>query len=127
MKKALSLIAILLGAVLVSGCVKPDPEYTHDHYTISAIYLQPAVSSQSISIQGTINKETGDILFTIPKEIRKSVDITQVKLRANINYDAFIEPPLTGIKDLSSPMEITVTARMTGNSKKYTLQAAYQK
>ena len=45
-------------------------------------------------------------------------------VRASVEYDTFIYPSLTGLKDLSDPMEITVVSGDKG-SRTYTLWAFY--
>lgn len=115
----------VLAASMLASCAKPDAEFVHDDATISAIVIRPATGTSSLSVSGVIDNETGEIVFTVPKEKRREIDISYVKVRANVGYDAYVTPVLTGIKDLSSPMKITVTAKMTGTSKDYTLYAQY--
>lgn len=117
----------MLTAMLAVSCGKADDEFTHDDATISAIYLTPASGSSSISIAGVIDNEAGTITFTIPKAQRKKVSISEVKLRANVAYDAFITPSLSGVKCLDEPIDITVTAKMTGRTQNYTISAVYGK
>lgn len=113
--------------MLAGACQKPDKEFLHDDNTISSILLLPAVSTVSTTISGDINQETGEILFAIPKNLRSSIDITNVKVRATVGYDVVITPSLSGIKDLSEAYPITVTATQTGESKDYTLRAYYSR
>lgn len=122
MKYLLSAAAIM---ILAGSCAKADPEYDHTDNTISAIYIAPAFASISATVSGKINQETGEILFPIGKRLASSFDLTKIKVRANVPYDVQITPSLSGIKDLSEPYTITVTATQTGVSKKYTLQAYY--
>lgn len=109
------------------SCQKPDSEFLHSDNTISSVLLLPAVSTVSTTISGEINQETGEILFAIPKNLRSSIDITKVKVRATVSYDVVITPSLSGIKDLSEEYPITVTATQTGESKNYTLRAYYSR
>lgn len=113
--------------MLAVSCLKADEEFLHDDNTISSILLLPAESTVSTTISGEINQETGEILFSIPKNLRSSIDITKVKVRATVSYDVVITPSLSGIKDLSEAYPITVTATQTGNSKAYTLRAFYSR
>lgn len=114
----------------------------HDDASISAIYMQTtqkdATGKQlSLSIQGVINEESGEISFVVPKDKRKQIDFTAVKIRATVAYDAFVSVTkeggnavgrtLYGIHDISEGIELTVTANMTGRTKNYTLTAQYQK
>lgn len=128
MKKILSIVATAILAFTATGCTdEMKGDFVHDDATISSITMQPGSGSSSLSVSGVIDQEAGTILFTVPKAKRKEIDISQVRLRANIGLDAKITPSLSGWQDLSSPMEITVTATMTGTTKKYTLSATYEK
>lgn len=113
--------------MLTFSCQKPDSEFLHADNTISSILLLPAESTVSTTITGTINQETGEILFAIPKNLRSSIDITKVKVRATVGYDVVITPSLSGIKNLEEAYPITVTATQTGESKDYTLRAYYSR
>lgn len=113
--------------MMTFSCQKPDEEFLHDDVTISSVLLLPAMSTVSTTISGEINHETGEILFSIPKNLRSTIDITSVKVRATVGYDVVITPSLSGIKDLSEAYPITVTATQTGQSKEYTLRAFYSR
>ena len=130
MKQIKLIFAILIAAavsMLTFSCQKPDSEFLHADNTISSILLLPAESTVSTTITGTINQETGEILFAIPKNLRSSIDITKVKVRATVGYDVVITPSLSGIKNLEEAYPITVTATQTGESKDYTLRAYYSR
>lgn len=127
MKKIFAIFCTAVVLLLASGCQKADKEFLHDNVQISSVLLLPAISTISTTINGEINQETGEILFAIPKNLRSSIDITSVKVRATVGYDVVITPSLSGIKDLSEAYPITVTATQTGNSKNYTLRAYYSR
>lgn len=128
MKKILSFVSFVLLAFALTGCEEPmEGDFLHTDNTISAIYMTPGRGTSSLSVSGLIDNEAGTVIFTVPKDKRKEIDLTEVKLRASVALDAFITPSLMGWHDISSPMEITVTAFMTGESKKYTLSASYEK
>ena len=128
MKKILSFVSFVLLAFALTGCQEPmEGDFLHTDNTISAIYMTPGRGTSSLSVSGLIDNEAGTVTFTVPKDKRKEIDLTEVKLRASVALDAFITPSLMGWHDISSPMEITVTASMTGESKKYTLSASYEK
>ena len=127
MKKIFAILCVAVVSMLTFSCQKPDQEFLHSDNTISSILLLPAVSTVSTTITGEINQETGEILFSIPKNLRSSIDITSVKVRATVGYDVVITPSLFGIKDLSEEYPITVTATQTGESKNYTLRAFYSR
>ena len=127
MKRILLILTAAVSGLLSYSCQKPDSEFLHDDNTISEIVLQPAMSTVSTTIFGTIDQETGEILFAIPKNLRSQIDITQVKVRATVKYDVKITPSLSGIKNLEEEYPITVTATQTGESKSYTLRAYYSR
>ena len=75
-------------------------------------------------IAGIIDETTGEIFFRIPKQLREKYDVKKLMVRANVAYDTYIYPSLSGLKDLSDPMEIKVRAGDNG-SRTYTLWAFY--
>lgn len=125
MKKIL-LISLIL-PLLICGCSKVGIEHLHDNCEISSIDITNFGFPISHTVPGKINQETGEILFPIPKELKKQFDLTKLKVRANVAYDAIISPSLTGLKNLYEANNITVTARMTGKSKNYTIRAYYSR
>lgn len=127
MKKIFAIFGFMAMAMIVAGCQKADEEFLHDDPTISAVLLLPANSTVSTTITGDINQDTGEILFAIPKNLRSSIDITNVKVRATVGYDVVITPSLSGVKDLSEEYPVTVTATQTGSTKNYTLRAYYSR
>ena len=128
MKKILALVSAALLALGLTGCTDPmKGDFLHTDTTISAIYMSPATGTSSVSVAGVIDNEAGTIKFTVPKAKRKDIDISEVKLRATVGFDAYVTPVLTGIHDLSEPFDITVTQKMTGEQKSYTLSASYEK
>lgn len=142
MKKLAYILLCAVGVLFCSSCAKPDEDFVHDDASISAIYMQTtqkdATGKQlSLSIQGVINEESGEISFVVPKDKRKQIDFTAVKIRATVAYDAFVsvtkeggkavDRTLYGIHDISAGIELTVTANMTGRTKNYTLTAQYLK
>lgn len=111
--------------VIISACAKADAEFLHEDCEISAIYITPAETNTSKIISGIINNDTGEIKFPIPRKERSYYDLAKLKVRANVAFDAMIEPSLSGIKDLSEPFKITVTA--SSKTKTYTLNAYYER
>ena len=115
----------MLGA---SSCAKPDADFVHDNATISAIYIcttqkDATGKEKSDKFSGVIDQDAGTILFTIPKANRKDIDLTAVKLRANVGLDAYVkvtkelgkdvDRTLYGIHDITEGIDVTVTAKMT--------------
>ena len=89
----------------------------------------------AVSVQGAINQDDGTITFSVPLSKRNDIDLTAVKIRANVGFDAYVtvtkeagkkvDRTLYGIHDISEGIDLTVTARMTGNTKDYHLKADY--
>ena len=125
MKKLAIILFSAVCALAVSSCAKaPEYDFLHDDCTIHSMYCTPlGVSGTQVS--ASIDNEQGLIEIAIPHDkYQKYYDLTQLKLKANIAYDAYITPSLSSqVWDLSEPLTITVTAKMTGSSKKYTIEA----
>lgn len=126
LRKYLSVLAAAALALFSAGsCAEPDEEFIHTDSRILSIEIQPAGGGAGIA--GVIDETTGEIFFPIPKASREKFDVTRLVVRAEVEYDTFISPSLTGLKDLSSrdnPFTITVTAG-NGNYRTYTLWAFY--
>lgn len=125
MKKIIILLTTL--SIFLSGCQKPGIEHLHDNCEISSIAITNFGFPVLQIVSGQINQETGEILFPIPKKLKSQFNLKKLKINATIGYDTTINPPLTGIKDLSEDLKITVTATMTGRTKEYTLKAYYSR
>lgn len=131
-KYILRLFAIVFCLPLVLNCAKPGEEYLHEDNSISSIFIIPASSTVSATINGVIAPVPGKddaytIDFPIPRKLKSSFDLTKLKVKATVGYDVKITPSLSGIKDLSEPYEISVEATQTGKVRKYTLQAYYER
>ena len=117
--KYLSVLAAAALALFAAGaCAEPDDEFLHTDNRILSIEIQPAGGGTGIA---------GEIFFPIPKASREKYDITRLMVRAEVEYDTFINPSLTGLKDLSdrdNPFTVTVTAG-NGKYRTYTLWAFY--
>lgn len=126
LRKYLAVLAAAAFAVFAAGaCAEPDDEFLHTDSRILSIEIQPAEGGAGIA--GVIDETTGEIYFPIPKKDREKYDITRLMVRAEVEYDTFINPSLTGLKDLSdrdNPFTITVTAGDKG-SRTYSLWAFY--
>ena len=97
----------------------------HTDSRLLSIEVQPAGGGAGIA--GVIDETTGEVYFPIPKKEREKYDITSLMVRAEVEYDTFITPSLTGLKDLSdrdNPFTITLTAGDKG-TRTYTLWAFY--
>lgn len=124
--KYLAVLATAALTALVAGaCAEPEDDFLHKDSRIQEIEILPAGGGNGIA--GTIDETTGEIFFAIPKKDREKYDITNLMVRAKVEYDAIITPSLTGLKDLSdrdNPFTITVTAGDKG-SRTYSLWAFY--
>lgn len=142
MKRLLTISAIAVLALGTGSCAKPDADFVHDDATISAIYIcttQKDATGKELPYKeaGVIDQETGNVVFTIPKAKRKDIDLTAVKLRANVGFDAYVkvtkelgkdvDRTLYGIHDITEGIDLTVTAKMTGRTKDYHLTGKYAK
>lgn len=119
------LVAVLSAAVAAS-CVKVgEYDFLHDDCTIHSIYCTPVSAPVSTQISGIIDNEAGTIEFAIPRDkYQKYYKLDSLKIRANIGYDAYVTPSFSSqVWDLNEDREFTVTARMTGKSKKYIVSA----
>lgn len=116
------LAAAALAAMAVTSCAEAEDEFHHTDSSINSIEIRAADGGSEI--KGVIDETTGEIFFPIPKQLREKYDVTRLMVRASVEYDTFIYPPLTGLKDLSDPIEISVTAGDKG-TRTYTLWAFY--
>lgn len=114
--------AVCCAALYLSSCAKAEDEFLHADSLILSIEIQPAGGGAGIA--GYIDETTGEIHFPIEKKNRDKYDVLNLVVRASVDYDTFIYPSLTGLKDLSEPYSITVTAG-NGSWRKYTLWAYY--
>ena len=122
-RKFIAPLAITLAASLSFGsCAEAEEDFLHTDSSIRSIEIQPAGGGAAIA--GVIDETTGEIFFPIPKQQREKYDIASLMVRANVEFDTFIYPSLTGLKDLSDPIEIRVTSGNKG-SRTYTLWAFY--
>ena len=120
LRKYLAVLAVAAFASLATSCAEAEDEFIHTDSTINSIEIQPA----GAGIAGIIDETTGEIFFPIPKQLREKYDVKKLMVRANVAYDTYIYPSLSGLKDLSDPMEIKVRAGDNG-SRTYTLWAFY--
>ena len=119
LRKYLAVLAVAAFASLATSCAEAEDEFIHTDSTINSIEIQPGAG-----IAGIIDETTGEIFFPIPKKLREKYDVKKLMVRANVAYDTYIYPSLSGLKDLSDPMEIKVRAGDNG-SRTYTLWAFY--
>lgn len=121
--KYLKYLAVFATMLLAGSCAQPDDEFAHTDVQIKEIYISSDMTGVTVTVTGTIDQQTGEILFPIRKSVKDKVDKTRLKVRANVPYDVRITPSLSGLKDLTDPYAITVRNTQTGETKNYTLQA----
>lgn len=139
MKKFSIILTALCGLFLFVACAKPDidPAYDMDKYpvdcSVRAAYCYPAVSAKATQITGVISKEADEdgkylIEFAIPKVEAKYYDLTQLKIKFNLDYDVYVTPSLVGIHDLDDKTEdVKIYSPLTKEEKVYTLKAYYSR
>lgn len=129
-------MAAVCSLFLVSACAKADidPAYDMDKYpvdcSVRAAYCTPAVSPKSTQVTGNVSEEPDAdgkylIEFVIPRNAdAKYYDLTQLKIRVNLDYDVYVTPSLVGIHDLDDKTkDIKVWSPISGESRIYTLKA----
>ena len=134
MKKVLALMA--LSVALLASCVKADidPAYDMEKYPVNcsviAAYCFPDKSPKATQVTGKISKEPDAdgkylIEFVIPRDTEaKYYDLTRLKIKINVDYDVYVNPPLAGVHDLDDKTEdITISTPLTREKKVYTLKA----
>jgi hypothetical protein len=119
-KLYISLLVIALCAVSFSSCEDHDPIVRKSDCTITSITARGSATGTEYT--GAIDDD--QIVFNIPSSESSTVDITKLYVTANLPIEAIISPSLTGLKDLSSPYNVTVTAG-DGTKKTYTLLAQF--
>ncbi len=126
MKKLMTIFS-MAALLLLGSCAKPAEEFIHDDCEITSIEIANYNQPISYTLPGIIDQENGKIEFPIPKNKKEFFDLTKLYVRANVPFDAIITPSLTGLKDLSQEMTITVTAQMTGKTKEYKMLAYWSR
>ena len=99
LRKYLAVLAVAAFASLATSCAEAEDEFIHTDSTINSIEIQPAEGGAGIA--GIIDETTGEIFFPIPKKLREKYDVKKLMVRANVAYDTYIYPSLSGLKDLS--------------------------
>jgi hypothetical protein len=119
-KQIISLLVIILCVTSLSSCEDHDPIVRKSDCTITSITVRGSATGTEYA--GTI--DDNQIVFNIPSSESSTIDITKLYVVANLPMEAIISPSLTGLKDLSSPFNLTVTAG-DGMEKMYTLLAQF--
>lgn len=134
--KYLCAIAISAVALLSTSCADVEyPEHSSD-CALQQIYMNvrvPQIDPDKIvyeSIYGNIDEENHKVTFEVPynfSDILDDVsDLSKTYLIASLPVSAIVTPPLGGLRDMTSPLNITVTAA-DGSENHYTLEAVLKK
>lgn len=126
----ISVIAAVALICAASCTRKIDYDFLHDDVTIHSLYCMPVSSPVSTQVTAVIDHEAGTVEIAIPHDgNQKYYKLDSLKLRANLGYDAYCTPSLSSqVWNLSDePLEVTITAKMTGNTKKYKIEAYKKK
>ena len=136
MKKIFKLLAAIAApALLLASCAEVEYPEKSGECTINSITLKVRVPQLDESIvymdvPGQIDQENLTVHFVVPYNpsavIDEPADITKVFLVASLPVSAVLTPGLGGLIDMSSPLDVTVTAA-NGDSRKYTLTAEVRK
>ena len=136
MKNLFKILAgIALPALLLASCAEVEYPEKSGECTLNSITLKVKVPQLDdkvvyMDVPGQIDNENHTVLFVVPFNpsdiLDDEADITKVFVVASIPVSAVITPGLGGLLDLSSPMEIKVTAA-NGASTTYTLTAEVRK
>ena len=136
MKNLFKILAgIALPALLLASCAEVEYPEKSGECTLNSITLKVKVPQLDdkvvyMDVPGQIDNENHTVLFVVPFNpsdiLDDEADITKVFVVASLPVSAVITPGLGGLLDLSSPMDIKVTAA-NGASTTYTLTAEVRK
>ena len=128
--KKISIITILCTLGLLASCVKADvdPAYDMEKYpvnvAITAAYCSPFTAPKALQLEGEISTTPDadgkySITFVIPKNLdAKYYDLSALRIKANVDYDVYIDPPLGGVHDLDGKTkEVKVYSPIPGADK----------
>lgn len=104
--KSLKIIVLLLLALVLSNCEKPDDNISAPRFGLTNIYAQFA--DESISTEQFVSKQQPPFGDTIriqfpkyyPRNSLNEIDITHMRMTASIPVNVSIEPKL-GVMDLT--------------------------
>lgn len=131
------LSSILLCVVsLFSSCKDVEYPERSNKCEMGQIYLNVKVPqidpAKTVyqAIYGTVNDGDNKIYFDVPYTLSESLDdvtdLSEVFVVASVPVSSTITPGLGGLKDLTTPMDIKITAA-NGMIKEYTLEARLKK
>lgn len=136
MKKFITCIAV--GISLLTFCAKADidPSLDMEKYpvnvSITDAYCSPFQAPKATQVIGKVSSEPDlpegkySIKFEIPRnEDTQYYDLSCLKIKVNVDYDVYVDPPLGGVHDLDygNTKEITVYSPLTSEKKIYVIIA----
>lgn len=128
------LIITIFAAVMACSCheieySEPSAGNTITSMTLSALVPQADDAMVYRSFNATIDQDNGTIRFAVPQRLSDSdprtTDLSKVLLNAVIPVGAVITPGLSGEKDLTEPLYLTVKAA-NGNERHYVVIAVLE-
>ena len=134
--KAISGLAISALTLLASSCAEVEyPEHSAN-CELQKIQMNVRVPQPDKTklvyqaVEGKIDHAAGKVTFDVPYNLSDDMDevsdISKVYLIGSLPISAIVTPALGGLKDMTQPMDITVTAA-NGATKDYTLEARLKK
>ena len=136
------MILIALMAMLLWSCAEAEKEYVHDSNTISQMICRASHGSSEFigtiyeydknggAITGEFTQEQveggyGIIIFEVPSTMENEVDLTNIYLVANLSWDQFITPSLSGRHDITGDGIIITVQSGTGSKRQYRVRGYY--
>ncbi len=129
-------VVVLLPILFASSCAEVEyPEHSSD-CALQQIYMNVKVPqidpSKTVyqSVYGTIDESSHKVTFEVPYNFSDVLDdvtdLSQTYLIASLPVSAVVTPPLGGLRDMTKPLDITVTAA-DGSQNQYLLEAKLKK
>ena len=129
--------------ILSWSCDSADKEFVHTKNTINKIFCKALQDGSEFEgkiyeynkdgelMTGTFTQEDieggyGLVLFAISKSLADDVDLTNLYITANVSYDQFITPSLSGKHDISGDGMIISVKSGVGTERFYRLRGFYE-
>lgn len=139
---AFALTVLMTASLLSCADVNEEFVFVHDTNTIEAMFASASHGATLFAGQITEFNKAGQIvepnftqqeveggygliLFAIPKSLENDIDLTNVYLRANVTYDVFITPGLSGRHDITGDGIIITAKSGTGTTRQYRVRGFY--
>lgn len=131
-----SILLLCAMCITVSSCADVEFSDRSKECALQQIYMNVKVpqvdKSKTVlkAIYGNIDEDNHKVTFDVPYNLSDDLDdvsdLTQTYLIASVPTSAVITPGLGGLKDMSQPMNITITGA-DGSTDYYTLEARLKK